>query len=227
MTEQLLLPIGFPDSASFENFYPGRSAEIVDGLRALLAGVASGPFFIYGKEGTGKSHLLYALLSQLDGRDISSVYLPLADASISPDSLEMVDSSGWVCIDDIGAWAGNTDREQHLFSLFERVKSDGGVWLATGGHRPANLVLELADLASRLGSGVVYRLLELNDEERREALCRRAEFRGLRLGEEALGYLLTRTSRSTSDLFALLDRIDRASLMEGRRITVPFLRTLL
>jgi DnaA family protein len=227
MTEQLLLPIGFPDSASFENFYPGRSAEVVDGLRALLSGEATGPFYIYGKEGTGKSHLLYSLLGELGSRDMPAAYLSLADEGVNPGDLDMLDTSGWVCIDNIDAWSGDKEKEQNLFGLFERVQNNSGMWVATGSHRPANLGLALADLASRLGSGVVYRLQELNDDERREALCRRAEFRGLRLGDEALGYLLTRTSRNTSDLFALLDRIDRASLLEGRRITVPFLRTLL
>jgi DnaA family protein len=153
--------------------------------------------------------------------------LSLADEGVNPGDLDMLDTSGWVCIDNIDAWSGDKEKEQNLFGLFERVQNNSGMWVATGSHRPANLGLALADLASRLGSGVVYRLQELNDDERREALCRRAEFRGLRLGDEALGYLLTRTSRNTSDLFALLDRIDRASLLEGRRITVPFLRTLL
>ena len=227
VTEQLLLPIGFPDSASFENFFPGRSVEVVEGLRSLLSAKSTGPFFLYGKEGTGKSHLLFSLLAELGSRGVPAAYLSLAETSVDPESLNAIDTTGWVCIDDIDAWAGSREREQHLFSLFEHVNQDAGTLIAAGLHRPANLGLALEDLSSRLGSGVVYRLLELNDDERRQALRRRAELRGLSLGDEALGYMLTRTSRSTSDLFDLLDRIDRASLLEGRRVTVPFLRKLI
>jgi DnaA family protein len=227
MSEQLLLPISFSDSASFDNYYPGASAEVVEGLKELASGKSAGPYFIYGAKGTGKSHLLYALLSHLVEKDENAALLSLSDRSIQASDLDLVVTSGWVCIDDIDAWSGDTEKEQKLFSLFERVRDDSGTWVATGRHRPSKLGLGLSDLVSRISSSVVYRLIELNDHERQEALYLRAESRGLRLDDEAHRFFLTRTSRSTSDLFKLLDRIDKASLVEGRRVTVPFLRTLL
>ncbi len=44
--------------------------------------------------------------------------------------------------------------------------------------------------------------------------------------EEVANYLLTRFPRDMHSLFALLDRLDTATLAAQRRLTIPFLRDL-
>ena len=44
--------------------------------------------------------------------------------------------------------------------------------------------------------------------------------------EEVVQYILGRYPRDMHSLFDLLDRIDRASLAQQRRVTIPFLRRL-
>ena len=67
----------------------------------------------------------------------------------------------------------------------------------------------------------------LNDDQKCEALQRRATWRGLELPDETARFLLTRCERTTGHLFRLLDRLDRAALARQRRLTVPFVRTVL
>lgn len=55
----------------------------------------------------------------------------------------------------------------------------------------------------------------------------RARRRGLAIDEAAIDWLLRRVDRDLSSLTRLLDQLDRASLAEQRRITVPFLRQVL
>ena len=62
---------------------------------------------------------------------------------------------------------------------------------------------------------------------RREALRRRAGQLGFALSEEVCDYLLHRCSRDMHDLFAILDALDRQTLAEQRRPTVPFLKRIL
>jgi DnaA family protein len=52
----------------------------------------------------------------------------------------------------------------------------------------------------------------------------RAHNRGLDLPPDVGRYILQRYPRDLVSLFALLDRIDAASLARQRRITIPFLR---
>jgi DnaA family protein len=58
-------------------------------------------------------------------------------------------------------------------------------------------------------------------------LRERARARGIDLDDAALDWLFTRRKRDIPSLLALLDGIDAASLAAKRRITLPFLRSLL
>jgi DnaA family protein len=84
----------------------------------------------------------------------------------------------------------------------------------------------LADLYSRLRSGLAYRLVPLGERDLEDALRMRAVHRGIHLPDEVMRFMLRRYERSPSTLFHLLDRIDSQSLVHKRRITIPFLRTL-
>jgi DnaA family protein len=59
------------------------------------------------------------------------------------------------------------------------------------------------------------------------ALRCRAQARGLQLPEETAQYLLRSFPRDLPTLFALLDTLDTASLIEQRRLTVPFAKSVL
>ena len=84
----------------------------------------------------------------------------------------------------------------------------------------------LPDLQSRLGWGGSFRLLPLDDAGRAAALRLLAEERGFALGDDVLAWLLAHFSRDLGRLIALLDRLDRHSLAEHKRITIPFVRRL-
>ena len=85
----------------------------------------------------------------------------------------------------------------------------------------------LPDLRSRLLAGPVLQIQAPRDEQLADALRQRAGMLGLTLGDEVVRYLLTRTARDLGSLFDALDRLDRASLVEKRRLTVPFVQAVL
>jgi len=70
-------------------------------------------------------------------------------------------------------------------------------------------------------------LKPLDEADRRELLRERAASRGIEIDDAVIDWLFAREKRDLASLFNVLDRIDRASLAAQRRVTVPFLRTLL
>ena len=92
---------------------------------------------------------------------------------------------------------------------------------------PRTPAWRLADLASRLTAGVVWRLRALDESARREALQLHARERGFVLADEVIAYVMKRHRRDMSSLFEFLDRLDRSSLAAQRRVTVPFVKALL
>lgn len=225
---QLSLDVQLADYAVFESFYLGSNAVAVHALGLAAAGEGSSVVWLWGAAGTGKSHLLQACVGDASQRQQKTAYLPLNAAHGLGSS--MLDGMGQVdllCIDDAEIIAGEADWEQQLFGVFEDLTQHGGrLVLAASGTVPA-CKFGLPDLASRLMSGETYRLNGLTDEERVAALQLRASWRGLDLPDETGRYLIARVDRSASALFELLDQLDQASLAAQKRLTVPFVRSVL
>ena len=106
-------------------------------------------------------------------------------------------------------------------------ETPGAFALLTAGDR-APLTMPLReDLRTRLGWDLVYRLEQLSDEDRAQALRDRARQRGLQLSDEVLHWILTRCERDMDRLTALIDSLDQYSLARHRPITLPLLKDLL
>jgi DnaA family protein len=230
---QLALNLKLRDTSSFENFLVGRNREAVERLRQVLRDLAHAPhapaswLYLWGENGCGKTHLLEAACRAAQAAGLTSIYIPLAEKnSFSPALLEDVEQTALVCVDGIAHIAGDTIWEAALFALYERLRAQGGMLVVAAPASPMALGLKLPDLATRLAAGLVYQLHALSDEEKIAALRLRAERRGMEMGEDVARYLLTRYPRDLHSLFALLDRLDTATLAAQRRLTIPFLRDL-
>ncbi len=234
MSRQLALNLRLKDGSSFSNFLPGPNREALERLRAAVvaatardAGTEDKILFLWGAEGCGKSHLLQAACRLAQELGAAPLYVPLADvAALSPSLLEDAEQALLVCLDDVERIAGEPEWEAALFSLTERRRATGGLQICAANAPPARLGLRLPDLSSRLAWGAVYALQGLSDVEKLEAVRLRARNRGLDMPEDVVQYILSRYPRDMHSLFDLLERIDRASLSQQRRVTIPFLRRL-
>jgi len=223
---QLAFALAGEDKAGFDNFWVGHNTELVSALTTSVTTGEPKVVYFYGQHGSGKSHLLFAAMRLAKDEVINTSYLSLLDPSIELGMLEMVDLKHIVCIDNIQAWAGDEGKERALFTLFEQVKHAGGQLLISAHQPPEQTGFVIHDLVSRLASGLIYALHMLSDEQQLEALKMRANYRGLSMNDDALKYLVSRAPRDTASLFTILDAIDQASLVEQRRVTIPFLQKI-
>jgi DnaA family protein len=190
---------------------------------------AEGPeaVYLWGPSGSGKTHLLEAAGRAFADGGGQVAYLPLARPErLSPSIFLGLEGLHLVCIDDVDAVGGQREWEDALFHLLNRLRHAGTRWVATGNGPPGRLGLTLPDLASRLAGALTARLSVLTEPDRVEALERRARERGFRLPEQVTRFLLRRYPRDPHSLFALLDDLDRLSLQQGRRVTLPLVRAL-
>lgn len=225
MKEQLILGVQLRDAANFENFYVGDNVELVSALQKIVT--AQGYLYFWGRQGVGKSHLLQACF-QMASQFVPAFYLSFDEhLAFPPHVLENLDQYSLICLDDIDAIAGNSHWEEALFHLFNRSTQAGSSLLITGSCPPAQLSMNLADLKSRLASGITYHLKELHDDQKLAALKLRANKRGLFLGEEVGRYLLNHYPRDMSKLYACLEELDKASLKAKHRLTIPFVKQVI
>lgn len=113
-----------------------------------------------------------------------------------------------------------------LFNRINEVRETGGTVLAAGNAPPAQLALR-EDLRSRLGWGLVYQVKPLTDAEKAIYLRAEGQRRGMNLTDEVIWYLLSHVRRDMPFLDALVEHLDRHSLEQQRRITLPLVREAL
>ena len=68
---------------------------------------------------------------------------------------------------------------------------------------------------------------ELKDEDKINTLQEHAKKRGLELSKSVGHYILNRCARNMHDLQTVLDRLDHASLVAQRKLTIPFVKDVL
>jgi DnaA family protein len=211
---QMLLDLLPESPPTLENFLPGGNHETFRALADWLARPLGWEtaFFLWGASGSGKSHLLRASgLAYRDARENPALDdVAEEETRLAVDHVDCLDESGQVA----------------LFHLFNRVRGWGGRLLCASFVPPARLVLR-EDLRTRLGSGLIYRLHPLADEEKKAALVRFVAARSLSLADGILDYLLRRVSRDMRSLAAILEALDRYSLEQKRPLTLPLLRAML
>lgn len=223
---QLPLALRYPPDQRFETWL-GAPAALAQ-LQALALGASSDALYLQGGNGSGKTHLLLAACAAAEAGGRHANYLSLQRVrGHARDALQGMEQADLVALDDLDALAGEREDEIALFDLHNRVR-DAGAGLVYAAHDvPATLPLVLPDLGSRLAQCTLVALRALDDAGRAEVLRQRAASRGLLFDEAALDWLLKRCSRDLSDLSALFEQLDRASLAAQRRLTVPFLRQVL
>ena len=227
VTEQIPLRFAWQDGFSFENFYPGENVVTMHRLQQITSGesVDEQFLFLWGFANVGKSHLLQASCQQAAESGLSVAYLPLTEiGDLHPEMFAGLEKLSLVCIDDAQVLAGNKEIEEALFHLYNRMRDAGNKMIVAADVSPNALPIALADLQSRLSWGPVFHLQELNDENKIAALQLRAKTRGFELTEEVGLFLIRRSARDMPSLFALLDRMDEASLAQHRKLTIPFVR---
>lgn len=217
--KQLVLDLAPAPEPTLDNFVPGRNAELVLTLYAMANNASAERFvYLWGAAGSGRSHLLRAVTATARRHGRAAMVFA-AGAALD----EMADDA-LVAADD--AHLLNAGAQIALFNLHNRLAAGGGMLVASGRAAPAQLTLR-ADLVTRLGSGLVYQVHGLSDDEKAAALRRHAQARGLSLSQEVADYVLRHARRDMPSLLALLDALDRYSLETRRAITVPLLRELL
>lgn len=222
---QLVLPLLLDDHAVFETFHPAGNETVVDHLRSLAGEGGVHGAWVSGAAATGKSHLLQATCESFGDR---AVYLPMSEfRRATPELLEGLGSRELACIDDLHLVAGDSSWERALFGLCNEILDAGHQLVISATLSPRVIDIALADLRSRLQRLPAFRLHALDDAQRIAALQLRARHRGLDLPSETARYMLTRSKRDMRSLYGLLDKLDLESLRAQRKMTIPFVRSVL
>lgn len=226
---QLVLGVKLRDDARFNNFHGERNRIAARRLENACQQSGDAPVIVLcGTADTGKSHLLQAVCHLAEKQGKAAVCISIAELeAFGPDALSGLESHGIVCLDDVDRIAGQRVWEEAIFHLYNRIQDLGGLLLISLADVPARLAFDLPDLVSRLSHGLIIQLGIYRDEDRQAILRARAEKRGLMVADDVAGYILRRAPRRLGDLLEILNVLDENSLQAQRKLTIPFVKTVM
>ncbi|MDB5969641.1 MAG: hda [Hydrocarboniphaga sp.] len=222
--EQIPLAVQLRSTASFNTYHAGPNREAVDALRALSVG----GLYLYGSAGTGKTHLLQAAAREAQQRGLRVSYLPLRSlVAGGAEALDGLTAFDRLCIDDLDAIDGDIHWNHAVIRLLDRLRTEGSAWCVSAAAGPDRLARLLPDLRTRLSALPLFGLRTLGDDDRRLWLRSAAQQRGLELPDDAARWLIHHLPRDTGSLIAAIEKLDRASLRDKRRLTLVFVQKTL
>jgi len=213
MPQQFTLDLLHTPAPSLENFVPGANAAVIAALRDVLSG--RGPQFlhIWGPSGSGRSHLLTAL--------VRAAAQPEVTAAVRGVPLYTTARSIYA-VDDVHGL--DAAAQAALFALQNEIRQHAGTFLVTAADLPPAQLRLRDDVRTRLGWGLVFALRPIAEPEQAAALLAYARARGARVDDELVPYMLARLPRDMRTLVSILDALDAFALVRQRALTVPLLR---
>lgn len=257
MLNQLPLAFKLLETATFNSFFTSVcNQQVLCGLQEFLVPGNKNKynkenfFYLWGKSGVGKTHLLQATCNYALENNIQAMYISLEQIvnlkyhlscntnnthGINQENPECnlsnyllgLESIQLLCLDNLECIINDLELQKEVFYLFNKIKSLDNKLIIAANDSPVHIPLILLDLKSRMSWGITYLLSELSEHDKMLALMMRAKQVGLNLPLKVAKFLLSRVSRGTKDLFATLEALDNATLSAKRKLTVPFIKYFL
>lgn len=229
-SKSLQIPLAFGDfqKNDFDSYLAGENKILADQLKKIALNEIKHCVYLWGIEGSGKSHLLQATCKLASEHDCHVAYIPLKLIDeLSPEMLHDLGELDLVCIDDLDFLGGKPEWQQALVWLYNELRDRDHSLVMSACVSPPTISLEIEDLKSRLSWDQVYQLKLPGDDLKIEILKQKAMARSFELSDEVIEYIMRRVNRDLHSLMQVFDQIDHASLAAKRKITIPFIKEFL
>lgn len=204
--------LGLTPSMRREDFI--ASSSNCDAFTTVLGGDAwpEGRLVLVGPPKSGKTHLSGIWALQSDAAVFSA-------SELDGMGLSKIVQLNHVVIDDAEKVAGVKSREVTLLHICNEISRRGRNLLVVCRKSPASWDLSLPDLESRLVAARLVRISVPDDDLLAKLLVKHLADRQVEIAPSVVRYILPRIERSYLATSALVDRLDRLSLAEGRPIS--------
>ena len=212
--------------ATLANFIPAKANEVVMRLCCELTGVdpislhftsspnlaACNPIFLWGKAGTGKTHLLMALTHLFCQRGLKALFvraetftehvISAIRSSEMQKFREIYRHVDALLIDNVHVFMRKDATQEELFHLFNALHLSNKQIVLSSNVPPFQLEEIEPRLISRFEWGIVLQLNELTETERKKLLVHCCKIRKFPLTEKICSFLVRTFSNNHSLLRA-------------------------
>lgn len=216
---QLALDFDEPAYPRFDKLLGTANAELI----YILQQEHDQFLYIWGEQGSGKSHILQAWIGQAVQQGHRTLYVDAATDTLTDAAM----AAEYVAIDQVEKL--NRKEQTVLFNLFNQFRNNRqGYLLLSADVPPVKLNSKLRDdLRTRLAYCLAYEVKSLSVQEKIDALTNMAKTRQLNIDPSIYEYLLEHWRQDMDSLLCMFNDLANYSINVGKPITLPLLRKLL
>lgn len=202
-----LFPVDVKQAASLQDFNAPSFLPILKAADHLIYGSLN-ELYIYGNDGSGKTHLLTAIYSEYIKQDNNAIFLSfreLLDSDV--EVLTGLEAFHLIIIDDIHL-ANSQEWQEALFHLINRVRAMYGKMIVSA-HLPViGLSFEFHDLTTRFAQSLSFAMPDGTNIEDRSALIHSIlRQKGWLFPESIVDYLIKEGPHLPKDMLIVLTYI--------------------
>lgn len=195
----------------------GLDAEKLTPLDKKIPSFTFNPIYLFGRSGTGKSHLMMAIAQALKTNGLKVIYvradtftehvvnaIRAGEIQAFRRAYRHVDA---LIIDDIEIFSRKSATQEELFHTFNTLHIEGKQIILSSNFAPQDLKFIEPRLVSRFEWGIVIPLQMLEREEMKRLLVQKAQKTDFPLEEEIISFLLDTFGNNTKSLIRAFDAL--------------------
>lgn len=222
---------GIYSNYTFERFIVGNSNKFAHAAAYAVAREPAAnynPLFIYGQSGLGKTHLLYAIASEIrqtrpdynivyrKGDDFTNELVESLRMKTMFEFRETYRKADLLLVDDIQFIAGKEQTQEEFFHTFNTLYESRKQVVLTSDRPPKEIALLTERLRSRFEAGLLADVQPPDLETRMALITEKSQLLGLKLSTGVIQYIAESITNNVRELegavkkiFALYDLMKR------------------
>ncbi len=216
------LPLDFNAVQTYfvEDFVVSESNKIAHDTILNWPNWPSNGFLVYGDKKVGKTHLAHIFRHRA-----KAVFVDQENLQQLDQFSRFIQKDSAFIIDDAHTFVPRYQTQ--LFHLCNMIKEKEGYVLWTA-DRPAQAWdVQLKDLTSRLLAFPAVRIPQPEDALLEALLVKKMSELQIETNQSVSSFILTHTERSAEFLITFLEKLNRLSLSEKRKVTIPFIKEVM
>ena len=220
--DQIPINFSFCNKKTLDNYISENNNHLIETLKQFAKNNHGQLIYLFGEKSTGKSHLCKAVFNII--KDTKAYIDQYGFETLGDINLQNIN---YLIIDDfeIILEKGNTE-DKLFYYINEFILSKKSLLISS--MKPTDQIdFTKNDLKSRLTSNLIFNIREISDDRKIEVLKKITEEKGWMIEENVCQYIMNHYQRDLFFLCNVLKSLDKSSLALKKRVTIPFLKSII
>lgn len=227
--------VGPQQKLTFDNFIVGNENKFAHAAALAVANNPAGaynPFFLYGRSGLGKTHLLCAIANEIRANKKDATIIYIKGEEFSNELIEAIQKGKQkefrnkyryvdaLLMDDVQFIGGKVAIQEEFFHTFESLYEAHKQIVLTS-DRPPKEMLTLEDrLKTRFESGLMADIQPPEYETRVAIIRTKAENLGLDLSADVIDFVASKLKTNVRELEGAINKIKAYQILSNEKPSI-------